>query len=117
MKVTKYMVLVGAVLACPLFVGHAAAQNIDGSTLFAECREGDDPSARDRLFKQGNCFGYILVVTDALRPAEVFCLPSGATVGQIVDVAKLYLIEHPEDRKKLAPHLIVSALAEKFPCN
>ena len=41
----------------------------------------------------------------------------GVTVGQIVDVAKLYLTEHPEDRKKLAPHLIVSALAERFPCN
>jgi hypothetical protein len=116
-KVTRYMVLVGAVLACPLFGGHAAAQNIDGGTLFADCREGDDPNARDRLFKQGNCFGYILGVADALRPAVVFCIPSGTTVGQIVDVAKLYLIEHPEARKKLAPHFVVSALAEKFPCN
>lgn len=117
MKVTKYMVLVGAVLACQLFAGHATAQNIDGSTLFADCREGDEPSARDRLFKQGHCFGYILGVADALRPAEVYCLPSGVTVGQIVDVAKLYIVEHPEDRKKLAPHLVVSALAERFPCN
>ena len=87
---TKYMVLTGALLACQLFAGHAAAQNIDGGTLFADCREGDDPNARDRLFKQGHCFGYILGVADALRPAEVYCLPSGATVGQIVDVAKLY---------------------------
>ena len=90
MRMTKYMVLTGALLACQLFAGHAAAQNIDGGTLFADCREGDDPNARDRLFKQGHCFGYILGVADALRPAEVYCLPSGATVGQIVDVAKLY---------------------------
>ena len=114
---TKYMVLIGALLACQMFAGHAAAQNIDGGTLFADCREGDDPNARDRLFKQGHCFGYILGVADALRPAEVYCLPSAATVGQIVDVAKLYIAEHPEDRKQLAPYLVVSALAEKFPCN
>ena len=116
MKVTKYVVVVGAVFSCSVFGDYAAAQVTDANALFADCRDGDDPSARDRTFKEGNCFGYISGVADALVPAGLYCLPSGATVGQTIDIAKLCLQEHPGERKKSAPQLIVEALREKFPC-
>jgi len=45
------------------------------------------------------------------------CLPTGAKAGQVLDVAKLYIQDHPDKRYVPAPQLIVNALKEKFPCN
>jgi hypothetical protein len=44
-------------------------------------------------------------------------LPAGVKAGQVLDVAKLYIQDHPDKRYLSAPHLIVDALREKFPCN
>lgn len=68
-------------------------------------------------YKWGTCFGYINGVADALVPAGVYCLPAGVKAGQVLDVAKLYIQDHPDKRYLPAPQLIVNALAEKFPCN
>ena len=58
--------------------GQAVAEVIDGSKLFADCRDGDNPNARDSTYKWGTCFGYINGVADALVPAGLYCLPTGA---------------------------------------
>jgi hypothetical protein len=97
--------------------GQAVAEVLDGAKLFADCRDGDNPSARDSPYKWGTCFGYINGVADALVPAGVYCLPAGVKAGQVLDVAKLYIQEHADKRYLPAPQLIVNALAEKFPCN
>ena len=57
------------------------AEVIDGSKLFADCRDGDNPNARDSTYKWGTCFGYINGVADALVPAGLYCLPSGGEGG------------------------------------
>jgi hypothetical protein len=44
-------------------------------------------------------------------------LPAGASAGQVLDVAKLYIQDHPDKQYLPAPQLIVNALKEKFPCN
>ena len=93
--------------------GQAVAEVIDGSKLFADCRDGDNPNARE----WGTCFGYINGVADALVPAGLYCLPTGAKSGQVLDVAKLYIQDHSDKRYLPAPQLIVNALKEKFPCN
>ncbi len=97
--------------------GQAVAEVIDGAKLFADCRDGDNPNARDSTYKWGTCFGYINGVADALVPAGLYCLPKGASAGQVLDVAKLYIQDHPDKRYLSAPQLIVNSLTEKFPCN
>jgi Rap1a immunity proteins len=94
-----------------------SAETLDGTTLLADCQDGDNPSARERATKWGTCFGYISGVADALIPAGLYCMSSGATSGDVVDVAKLYIQNHPEKRYMSAPKLIVDALQERFPCN
>jgi hypothetical protein len=36
--------------------GPAVAEVVNGTKLLAECRDGDDPSARDSPYKWGTCF-------------------------------------------------------------
>ena len=62
--------------------GQAVAEVIDGSKLFADCRDGDNPNARDSTYKWGTCFGYINGVADALVPAGLYCLPTGRSPGK-----------------------------------
>jgi Rap1a immunity proteins len=111
------IVFVALVLSGFILKGPAMAEVIDGAKLFADCRDGDDPNARDSTHKGGMCFGYINGVADALVPAGAYCLPPGASAGQVLDVAKLYIQDHPDKRYMSAPQLIVNALTEKFPCN
>jgi hypothetical protein len=106
-----------AVVLCIAMIGQAVAEIVDGNKLFADCRDGDDPSARDRATKWGTCFGYASGVADALVPAGLYCTSSGATAGDVVDVVKLYLQNHPEKRHLSAPQLIVNALKDRYPCN
>jgi hypothetical protein len=115
---TILITFVVALIFSGLGVGcQALAEVIYGSKLFADCRDGDNPSARDSPYKWGTCFGYINGVAEALVPAGLYCLPAGASAGQVLDVAKLYIREHPDKRYLPAPQLIVNALTEKFPCN
>jgi Rap1a immunity proteins len=107
-----------ALVFCGLMMGgHAVAEVIDGSKLFADCRDGDNPSARDSTYKWGTCFGYINGVSDALVPARLYCPPKGTSAGQVLDVVKLYIQDHADKRYLPAPQLIINALKEKFPCN
>ena len=102
-------ILVALVLSLLLVEGEAAAEVIDGNKLFADCRDGDNPDARDSTYKWGTCFGYINGVADALVPAGLYCLPTGAKAGQVLDVAKLYMQDNPDKRYLPAPQLIVDA--------
>ena len=115
--VTRVMLCVMSVAAALSCKGQAAAEIIDGNKLFADCQDGDNPNARDSTYKWGTCFGYISGVADALVPGGLYCVPGGVTAGQVHDVAKLYIQEHPDKRYMSAPQLIVDALREKFPCD
>jgi hypothetical protein len=42
--------------------------------------------------------------------------PDGVKAGQVEDLVKLYLRDHPENRHDVASSLIIAALKEKFPC-
>ena len=59
-------------------------------------------------------------MVDAFDTARVFCVPQGETdvkSGQLVEVVKLYLRDHPEKRHLPAADLVTAAIKEKFPCN
>ena len=121
-------VLVAVALSC--FVGEwASAYYFDGNELFRWCeswhRQMSFNQDRQTSFNQdwfdgGHCGGYIGGVVDAFDTARVFCVPQGETdvkSGQLVEVVKLYLRDHPEMRHLPAADLVTAAIKEKFPCN
>ena len=114
---TSRAILVAVVFSALVAGGQATAEIIDGNKLLADCQDGDNPNARESTTKWGTCFGYISGVADALVPAGLYCMPGGATAGQIAEVVKLYIQNHPEKRYMSAPKLTVDALSERFPCN
>jgi hypothetical protein len=116
-RVMLCVMSVAAPLSCLVTAGQAAAEITDGNKLFADCQDGDNPNARDSTYKWGTCFGYISGVADALVPGGLYCVPGGVTAGQVLDIAKVYIRDHPDKRYMSAPQLIVDALREKFPCN
>lgn len=61
---------------------------------------------------------YVQGIADAhaTLKGELFCVPQNATAGQITDVAKKYLNDHPEDRHLTASSLILFSLKQAFPC-
>ena len=44
------------------------------------------------------------------------CLPTNATVRQVIDVVKKYLVDSPAERHYLAYSLVGTALNKAFPC-
>ena len=113
-------ILVAATLSC-IFAGRAEAQWTDGNALSESCEYWSRTieSHSVNAHKGGYCGGYVTGVADALDGSH-FCVPggpSGVQQGQMVDVVKLYLRDHPETRNRGAANLIVAALKEKFPCN
>jgi hypothetical protein len=113
--------MVALALSYLVMGGAATAAFTDGNKLFQDCQGGDDPRERQQgdpggLTEWGMCLGYILGVQDALEGSS-FCVPNGVTQGQLKDVVKLWLHDHPETRHLSASSLVAAALKEKFPCN
>ena len=82
---------------------------------------------------QAWCDGYIIAVDDTLTltyaasgaasgetdPAihRYYCLGAGVTLGQTSLAVLNYLKAHPEKLDMIASQLVISALAEAFPCS
>lgn len=64
------------------------------------------------------CTAYTKGVLDGilLYAKTVLCIPQGVTQGQILDIVKREIRDHPESRHYTAASLIVVALAKSFPC-
>jgi Rap1a immunity proteins len=108
-------VMLVAVALSSLVAGTAAHAGFrDGNKLFEDCKYTDTNS---NTFPAGTCAGYIVGAVDALLETGAFCVPDGVEAGQVIDVVKLYLAQHPEKRHLAASDLVVDALKEKFPCN
>lgn len=72
----------------------------------------------------GVCHGYISGVLDALQAEEavlqrptLFCVPHGATVGQLADVAIQFLDQNPSKRHLDAASIIWTGMIKAFPCS
>jgi len=70
---------------------------------------------------QAICIGYVAGVADStskLVPVgpPIYCVPLGATMPQLKDVAVAYLQKTPELRHLPASDLVGPALFEAFPC-
>jgi hypothetical protein len=68
------------------------------------------------------CTSYIVRAGETFQALQVakqiryYCVPDKVGNGQMIDVVKLYLRDHPENRQYSAPTLIMLAFKEKFPC-
>lgn len=84
-----------------------------GNSLYKDLNSGD-PVARIASM------AYISGVADATRTEPnkkiAHCIPYGVTKGQIRDIVKLFMDNHPEYRHYVAPDVITTALAVAFPC-
>lgn len=94
----------------------AKANFISGNILFQKCSSA--PNSQEKAF----CLAFIVGVSDAHETVfdalekKPFCLPSGATGRQVMDVAIQYLEQHPESRHYTASSTVGLALIKAFPC-
>lgn len=106
----------------------AQAVYVTGNQLKRDC----NPAANDDLkpFFEARCMQYILGVNDGVRmgvnvasvlgdrPGDYFlCVPNGVEVGQLVQIVKAYLDQHPEDLHKNAAGLVTFALTAHYRCS
>jgi hypothetical protein len=113
----RYAIAVAAILSC--VVREAKADFTSGNRLWDACQADEKKEPVKALF----CTAYILGAAEtfeALKSANqvtFYCVPPDVEKGQVIDVVKLYLRDHPEKRQSASPTLVMIALAEKFPCN
>jgi hypothetical protein len=102
-------VALAAVLVVAL-MGGARADFMTGNQLWEKC-QASPPII---------CAGYVSAVADIMGHHTVFnrraCFAPEVTNGQVADVVKKWLREHPESRHYVASSLAAEALAEAFPC-
>jgi hypothetical protein len=76
---------------------------------------GDDLSSKCSI-NSPMCIGYVAGVSDIMSTNGDICLPSDATIQQIVDTVAKYLSDHPEKRHYSASSQSGIALMQAFPC-
>lgn len=61
---------------------------------------------------------YVLGIVDSHTSLkqDVFCAPDNVTAGQVTDIVKKNLTNHPEDRHLSASSLVLYSLQKAFPC-
>ena len=86
----------------------AQAQFISGNTLHTRINSTE---THDRIW----AMGFITGVSDAYD-GELFCVPNGVNVSQLVDITKDFIRRNPRDRHMVAAALVMLALVDVFPC-
>ena len=94
----------------PVLLPLPAAGFYNGNQLLEFC------NSTKGSFERGLCGGYIAGIADK-TDSTTYCIPSKATVCELIDVVKLWLRDHPEKRHLSGGVLVAEALKEKFPCN
>ena len=72
----------------------------------------------DNAYDKGSALGFVVGIADGeesqKRPR--ICISDQVTRGQVRDVVKKYLTEHPEQRHFTAASLVIESLMAAFPC-
>jgi len=90
--------------------GNGYAQDVTAQQLLALC----SPQASEA--GHGICLGYIIGSFDTSVVRGGICAPPSLTHGQVRDTVLKFMRKHPERLQEPASHLIVTAMAEAFPC-
>ena len=94
--------------------GTAQANFVNGNDLLKRCNDPQAPFY---------CGGFVSGAHDGFttawgwsKQAPMFCVPTGVSIPQLVDITVAYLEDHPETRHYAASELIGLAIREAFPC-
>jgi hypothetical protein len=88
-----------------------------GQASFYSAQEIKDMCRKNEArFGDGLCMGFIMGVHDLASGSNEVCAPKGVTIGQVMDVVKKYLNDHPEKGHYSADSVIWIALQEVWPC-
>lgn len=87
----------------------ADGQFFSGNALYNEMQ-------RHTMDSDAFLMGYIGGAHDAWRAFKFYCSPRNATLGQMTDVVKMYILAHPEFRHFDADVLVSQALRNAWPC-
>ena len=116
-----YALALAVSLAVLFTAGEGRAAYLSGNGLNEAC-------SSDNYFSDGQCLGYIQGVYDArvlLDKAIIkkqwdgnwtACVPVSVSAGQLKEVVKKYLREHPEQWHYSANSTVARAFDETFPC-
>ena len=66
-------------------------------------------------FDQGECLGFVKGVNFGFQ-GSVYCVPSGVTYAQTIDIYIKYLEENPDLRHLPAAYLLGNVMQKTFPC-
>jgi hypothetical protein len=98
------------------YANPAFAAFYSGNKLNEWCQSTSSPL--DNL----QCQIYIAAIYDnsndyaQMSGKSLFCIPSGVTLGQLVDVVKLWLTNNPSKRHFTASWVVTTAFIDAFPC-
>lgn len=90
---------------------------LNGNDLWEYC--GSDSASPSSLA----CMDYVMGVADAMTAHHEgvngfhACFRATMTRGQIIDVVKRWLQNHPENRSYTAAGIVAAALQQSFPCS
>jgi hypothetical protein len=111
-----------AIACLQLAPARTEIRNADGNIVSTWCSTNAN---RDRMsdvaMQAGSCLGYLWSIIDLQSSGSAIngkkaCIPRNADMGQIVDLFKNYIRDHPEKRHLLAANLVAEAFALAFPC-
>ena len=86
----------------------AHAEFKDGNKLLSELNS-------EVYYSKGVAMGYIMGVSD-FGWGITHCTPGNVTLGQMFDMVKAHLIDHPEYRHLAANVLVNNVLSRAWPC-
>lgn len=112
------------VVAMTIACAASAQQFSWGNLLEANAAEaGGQFYTGEELYRRGSdafVIGYVAAVHDSDLTAkpigERYCVPRGATTGQMADVARKFLEANPAVRHQHAAHLLRQAWRAAWPC-
>jgi ABC-type sulfate transport system permease component len=108
-----YAIALAAILCC-LLAKEAKADFTSGNELWDACQANPATEPIKATF----CTAYIVGASETFRAlvGGYYCVPDNVPNGQLIEIVKLYLRDHPEKRQDSAPTLITLAF-KKFPCS
>ena len=99
------------ICAAAILLAAPSAIALTGSQLK---EDGDKIETAPGSYSSGYFDGYVLGVLDLTQ--ERLCIAERATMGQVLEVVRKYLKDHPEELHLRASDLVIKALQTAWPC-
>jgi hypothetical protein len=100
---------------------HAVVNYLSGNQFYENLKEAKK-SQPNNYTSAGIALGYLQGVVDSSNGVRnptsgtIFCVPSGVSVNQLIDISYAYIENNPQFRHYTADSLIAASLSLAFPC-